>query len=199
MGGYVAMNYARQFPADLRGLILVDTKDAADNAEQRENRNRMIEVVASKGSPAIADLMLGKLLAPDTTAHRPEQVKTLRNMMEACPGLTIEHALAALRDRPDMTDESPKLAMPTLIIVGEADAITPVAVAEGMHKRIAKSQLAIIPGAGHMSPMEQPSLVNRAMRQFLSPPATVSGGAGPDFLAACENLRRDRRCADLVT
>jgi len=177
MGGYVAMNYARQFAAELRGLILVDTKDAADNADQRENRNRMIEVVRSKGSPAIADLMLGKLLAPDTVSHRPEQVKTLRDIMEACPALTIEHALAALRDRPDMTDELPKIAMATLIIVGEADAITPVAVAEAMHKRIAGSQLAIIPGAGHMSPMEQPSLVNRAMRQFLNPPAMASGGA----------------------
>jgi 3-oxoadipate enol-lactonase len=177
MGGYVAMNYARKFPGDLRGLILLDTKDAADNAEQRENRNRMIEVVRSKGSPAIAELMIGKLLSPDTASHRPEIVKSLRNMMEACPALTIEHALAALRDRPDMTDELPKIATPTLIVVGEADALTPVAVAEKMHKRIPKSQLAIIPGAGHMSPMEQPSLVNRAMRQFLNPLAPASDEA----------------------
>ncbi|HWE02187.1 MAG TPA: alpha/beta fold hydrolase [Tepidisphaeraceae bacterium] len=167
MGGYTAMNFARQFPADLSGLILVDTKDAADNAEQRENRDRMIEVARSKGSAAIADLMIGKLLSADTAAHRPAQVKTLRKIIEACPALTIEHALAALRDRPDMTGELPKIATPTLIVVGDADEITPIEMATGMHKRIAGSQLAIIPGAGHMSPMEQPSLVNRALRQFL--------------------------------
>ncbi len=161
------MNFARKFPADLRGLILADTKDAADNAEQRENRNRMIEVAKSKGSPAIAELMIGKLLSPDALEHRPDLVKTLRRMMEECPALTIEHALAAMRDRPDMTDVLPEIKTPSLIIVGDADAITPVAVAEGMHKRIAGSQLAVIAGAGHMAPMEQPSMVNRAIRQFV--------------------------------
>jgi pimeloyl-ACP methyl ester carboxylesterase len=167
MGGYVAMNYARKYPQTLRGLVLVDTKDAADNAEQRENRNRMIEVARSKGSAAIAEMMIGKMLSPDTLEHRPAQVQALRAMMEACPAETIAHALAALRDRPDMTEELAKIAVPTLIIVGDADAITPPAVAEGMKKRIAGSQLALIRGAGHMAPMEQASQVNRAMRQFL--------------------------------
>ena len=167
MGGYVAMNYAQKFAQTLRGLVLVDTKDAADSPEQRENRNRMIEVVRSKGSPAIAEMMIGKMLSPDTAEHRPAQVKALREMMEACPAQTIEHALAALRDRPDMTEELGKVSVATLIIVGDADAITPPGVAEAMKKRIAGSQLAVIKGAGHMSPMEQPSQVNRALRQFL--------------------------------
>lgn len=167
MGGYVAMNFARKYPATLRGLILVDTKDAADTAEQRENRNRMIEVAKSKGSLAIAEMMLGKMLSPDTAEHRPGQVKSLRAMMEACPATTIEHALIALRDRPDMTAELSKISVPTLVIVGDADAITPPSMAEGMKKRIAKSQLAVIKGAGHMAPMEQASQVNRAIRQFV--------------------------------
>jgi pimeloyl-ACP methyl ester carboxylesterase len=167
MGGYVAMSYARKFPSALRGLILIDTKDAADSAEQRENRNRMIEVARSKGSSAIAEMMQPKMLSRDTTDHRPAQVKALRTLMEACPAQTIEYALAALRDRPDMTEELPKIAVPTLIIVGDADAITPPSIAEGMNKRIANSRLVVIPGAGHMAPMEQASQVNRAIRQFV--------------------------------
>jgi 3-oxoadipate enol-lactonase len=167
MGGYVAMNYAREFPQTLRGLILVDTKDAADSPEQRDNRNRMIDVAKTKGSPAIAEVMLGKMLSPDTAEHRPAQVKLLRAMMEACPATTIEHALVALRDRPDMTAELPKISISTLIIVGDSDAITPPSVAEGMKARIPKSQLALIKGAGHMAPMEQAAQVNRAIRQFV--------------------------------
>jgi len=167
MGGYVAMNYARKFPDSLRALILIDTKDAGDNAEQRENRNRMIEVARSKGSSAIADMMQPKMLSQDTVEHRPAQVKALRTIMEACPAQTIEYALAALRERPDMTEELTKISAPTLIIVGDADAITPASIAEGMNKRIANSRLVVIQGAGHMAPMEQPSQVNRAIRQFL--------------------------------
>jgi pimeloyl-ACP methyl ester carboxylesterase len=167
MGGYVAMNYAKMFPGDLHGLILADTKDAADNAEQRENRNRMIEVVRTKGSPAIAEMMIGKMLSPDTAAHRSGIVKSLRNMMESCPAATIEHALAALRDRPDMSEELAKITVPTLILVGDADAITPPGIAQAMREKIRGSKLEVIPGAGHMSAMEQPTLVTRAIGRFM--------------------------------
>lgn len=177
MGGYVAMNFARQFPADLRGLLLLDTRDAADNPEQRENRDRMIEIAKEKGSSAIADLMIGKLLAPDTLAHRPGQQQRLRAMMEACPASTIAEALVALRDRPDMTEELPKIKTPTLIVVGESDAITPPELAQAMHARIPGSQLAIIPGAGHMAAMEQPTLVTRAILRFVE---RINTHDGPD-------------------
>lgn len=167
MGGYVAMNFAARFGGDLRGLILVDTKDAADTPEQRENRNRMIEVARTKGSAAVAELMLPKMLAPEALDRRPRQVRALREMMEACPATTIEHALAALRDRPDMTSELAKLAMPALIIVGDADAITPPSVMSAMQQRMPRARMVQITGAGHMSPMEQPAQVNRALRQFM--------------------------------
>ena len=167
MGGYVAMHYAANFPVDLYALILVDTQAGADTAQGRENRGRMIEVVRSKGAAAIADLMLGKLLAPATVEHRPKTVKALRQIMESTPPATIEHALVALRDRPDMTEELPKIKSPTLILVGEADVLTPVAIAEAMQSRIPGSQLTVIPGAGHMSPMEQSSRVNSEMLEFL--------------------------------
>jgi len=87
--------------------------------------------------------------------------------MESCSPQTIEHALAAMRDRPDMTSELPSIAAPTLIIVGDADSITPPGVAQEMQKRIPRSQLVTIQGAGHMSPLEQPAQVNRAVRNFL--------------------------------
>ncbi len=167
MGGYVAINYARKFAGSFRALILIDTKDAGDDAAQKETRNRMIEVARTKGSTAIAEMMQPKMLSRDTNEHRPGQVKALRTIMEQCPAQTIEYALAALRDRPDMTEELPKIAVPTLIIVGDADAITPPAMAEGMQKRIRNSRLVVVPGAGHMAPMEQASQVNRVIRQFV--------------------------------
>jgi len=167
MGGYVALAYVRKYPGDLRGLILVDTKATGDDAQGKQNRDKMIELVRSKGSKAVADQMLPKMLAPDTPRNRPAQAQALRHMMEACPPKTIENALVALRDRPDHSQALASIATPTLIIVGSEDAITPVPVADSMQKQIPKSQLAVIKGAGHMSPMEQPAQVNQVISRFM--------------------------------
>ena len=115
----------------------------------------------------LADQMEPKMLSLDTLQHRPAQVRALRQMMENCPPLTIEHALAAMRDRPDMTGLLTSIKAPTLIIVGDADSITPPTVAQSMQQKITGSHLAIIHGAGHMSPLEQPAQVNGAMSRFL--------------------------------
>ena len=126
----------------------------------------MIETARTSGSKAIADQMEPKMLAPDTLSHRPAQVRALRQIMEACPPKTIEYALAAMRNRADRIDDLPKIKIPTLILVGDADAITPPAMAQTMHEKVSGSKLVVIQGAGHMSPMEQPAQVNRAIRNF---------------------------------
>ncbi|MDB5290738.1 MAG: alpha/beta hydrolase [Phycisphaerales bacterium] len=167
MGGYVALSYVRKYPTDLRGLVLMDTKADADNSEQIVNRNKMIEIARTQGSKAIADTMLGKMLSPDTIDHRPDVVNRLRAIMESCPPLAIQYALAALRDRPDMTAELPSIPAPTLVIVGDADTLTPPSVAESMAKQIPRAKLALVRGAGHMSAMEQPAQINHALRQFI--------------------------------
>lgn len=168
MGGYIALAYACKYPADLRGLMLVDTKAEGDSAEQKQGRQKMIELVRARGSKAVAEQMLPRMLAPDTPQKRPVVAQALRSIMEACPPKTIEHALVAMRDRPDRSPNLPSISVPTLIIVGDADSITPVPVAEQMQKQIPNAQLVVIKGAGHMSPMEQPAQVNRAMGGFTS-------------------------------
>jgi esterase/lipase len=167
MGGYVALAYAKKYPTDLRGLVLIDTKAEADTAEGKQGRAKMIDLVRKDGSKAVADQMMPKMLAKDAAEQRPQTAQTLRRMMEACPPKTIEHALAAMRDRPDRSGELSQIKVPTLVIVGESDAITPPAAAEAMVNKVPGAQLVVIKGAGHMSPMEQPEQVNRALRAFL--------------------------------
>lgn len=168
MGGYVALAYVRKYPTDVRGLILADTKAAGDDLQQKEGRGKMIELVRREGSKAVAYQMLPRLVAEDVPRSRPAIAGALRTMMEACPPKTIEHALAAMRDRPDRTTELASISVPTLIIVGETDVITPVSVAQSMQERIPNATLAVIRGAGHMSPIEQPGQVNQALRRFES-------------------------------
>jgi len=168
MGGYVALAYAKKYSRDLRGLVLVDTRADADTPEGKANRDKMIALVCQSGNKPIADAMLPRLLAPDAPRARPQVAKAVRSLMESCPPKTIEHALLAMRDRPDQTASLASISVPTLIIVGDTDAITPPAVAQAMHEKIPASQLAIIRGAGHMAPMEQPAQVNQALGHFMS-------------------------------
>ena len=168
MGGYISMAYAKKYPADLVGLILVDTRAEADTPEGRETRDRMIELVRSKGSEAIATATLPKMFAPATVSSRGDVTDAYRAIATSQSPVTIANALAALRDRPDFRDTLGSIAVPTLILVGDQDATTPPANAETLNKSIPRSQLVTIKNAGHQTPMEQPEQVTAAIRDFAS-------------------------------
>ncbi len=128
----------------------------------------MIDLVRQSGSKAVADQMMPKMLAEQTLKSNPQTVAQLRQIMETCPAKTIEHALAAMRDREDSTDLLPRITAPTLIVVGEHDAITPPPMAQTMKSKIAGSKLIQIPGAGHISTMEKPEDASNAIGAFLA-------------------------------
>lgn len=167
MGGYIALEFARRHPSDLRGLMLIDTRAESDSPETRANRDRMIDIARSRGVRAIAEQMLPKMLAEATAHATPAVVQRLRQIMESQPVDTICRALAAMRDRDDLTDALTTIDLPTLIIVGEYDVITPPALAERMHAALNRSWLATIEGSGHMPSIEQPEQVTRAIARLL--------------------------------
>ena len=167
MGGYVSFAYAKKYPDTLRALILLDTQAGADTPEAKQNRDRLIAAAKEHGAKPIADAMQQKMLPESTVKNRPQVVRDLRQMMDNANPETLAYALTAMRDRPDHTATLPTLKVPTLILVGEQDAITPPDVARKMQEKIPSAQLKIITGAGHMSPMEQPAQVNTALTDFL--------------------------------
>jgi pimeloyl-ACP methyl ester carboxylesterase len=167
MGGYIALAYIKKYAEDLRGLVLIDTKAAADDNEGKRARDQMIELARTQGARAVADKMEPRMIAPTTPQQRPQMLRRIRQMMEAVPPLTIQHAMAAMRDRADHTATLATIHVPTLIIVGESDAVTPPAVAQQMHGRISDARLVVIPDAGHVAVMEQPQMVSDAIRGLL--------------------------------
>lgn len=157
MGGYVIQALVRGWPDRVERLVFVDTRANADDEAGRAGRDKMIALVREKGTVGIVDQMLPKMLHPDAYAQRPQVVERQRSIMMDCPPKTIEQACAAMRDRRDFTGELARLPCPLTIIVGEKDAIAPVEVARAMHAAAGpKSKLHVIPGAGHMAPLEQP-------------------------------------------
>jgi 3-oxoadipate enol-lactonase len=167
MGGYVALAFWRRHPHRVRALLLADTRAEADSEVARAGRGAAIAKAREKGSAAIADDMLPRLLAPHNLA-RHEIERRLYNMMAWQPRLGMAGSLAAMRDRPDSRPTLTTITVPTLVIVGDEDAITPAADSEALAEAIPGARLVVIPGAGHMSPMEAPRAFNRAVRAFLA-------------------------------
>jgi 3-oxoadipate enol-lactonase len=165
MGGYVALAFAEAFASDLNGLILIDTKSAADSTEAKQSRQQMSDLTRSGGSTAVASQMFPKMIAP--ASRGSAAAAKLLAIMEGCPALTIEHALAAMRDRADYTPMLARQEAPVLIVVGAEDAIASPAIARAMHEATPNSRLAIIPAAGHMAPIEQPAAFAEAVTDRL--------------------------------
>ncbi len=167
MGGYVTLALYRLFPARARALVLADTRAVADTAEGKLTREQQAQKVMQEGMATSADSMLAKLVAPATVTKRPEVVSRVRAMILKTDPAGAAAAQRGMAERPDRTDLLSLIKVPTLIICGELDQLTPVAESERMHRLIDGSQLAVIGDAGHMSNLEQPEHFNRVLTAFL--------------------------------
>ena len=121
-----------------------------------------------RGAAAIADEMLPKLLGETTKRERPEVGARVRRMIEGNRPDTIAGAVEAMMTRPDSTPLLAEVKVPTLIVCGDEDTLTPPSDSEAMHRAIAGSRLVLLPGAGHLSSLETPEPFNEALRGFVS-------------------------------
>lgn len=167
MGGYVVFALSRRHPNRVKGLILLDTRAGADTEEGKAGRRRMIEQARNAAAGAVADAMLPKMLTEATRQESPELADFLRTMMAATPVDGIVGALQAMIERIDSRPMLPMIAVPTLIIVGSEDTVTPPAAAEEMQREIKDAQLVVIEGAAHAANLERPDEVNRAIAAWL--------------------------------
>jgi pimeloyl-ACP methyl ester carboxylesterase len=168
MGGYIAFEFLRRWRDRVRGLVLVDTRAEADSAEGKRARDATASTARDQGAGAIAEAMLPKMLAASTLSGAPATVETVRSMMAATPVAGIVGALGAMRDRPDSSSLLSGLAgLPTLVIVGDEDELTPPAQARDMADSIPGASLVVIRSAGHLPSLERPVETTDALLAFL--------------------------------
>jgi len=167
MGGYVAWQFARKYAVRLRALIQCDTRVLADTEEARAGRLKMAEHVAEWGSGRVAEMMGPKLIAPATFEKKPEVVAAVRMMVERAPPAGIAAAQRGMAARPDMTSLLPTIKVPTLVLVGEHDAISPPAEMKEIADAIPGAKYVVIRRAGHMTTMEEPDAVSAAFSQSI--------------------------------
>lgn len=165
MGGYICFALARLAPERMRGLILIDTRETADSDEARKGRYESIEKVKQSGVTPIVDAMLPKMLTPRAPREMRERVREI--MISSSPE-GVMTALRAMAERPDSTRQLQQIRVPTLIVVGEQDTITPPSDAERMTAAIAGARMVRIAGAAHLSNYEKAAEVNRAVSAFVA-------------------------------
>lgn len=164
MGGYVALEFYRRQSRRVRAMVLVDTRAEADAPEAAKGRREMADKVLREGSRVAADAMIGKLFAPEAAAEMRSRWQTI---MAATPPRGVAAALLGMAGRVDSLSTLSSMNVPTLVVVGEKDVITPPDGARRMHETVQGSRLEIIPGAGHMAPVEKPVLFNAILKKFL--------------------------------
>ena len=167
LGGDVVL---RQL-ADFKGQALVD------GVLSLVRRYKPVHLSIVGGEPLVRfrelDEMLPKLLGATSQRDRPELAAAVRRMIEASSSAAIAGALHAMIGRPDSRPLLAKIAVPSLVLCGDEDQLTPPSDSQALHAGIAGSRLVMLPGAGHLSNLEAPGAFSNALNAFIGP---LSGG-----------------------
>jgi 3-oxoadipate enol-lactonase len=160
MGGYVAFAMVHQAPERVTGLLVANTRAAADSPQGKLNRAAMLELLLREGPAAVARDLAPKLLGETTRREQPDLIDAVTRLAVVNPPDALAAAIRAMRDRPDSTPLLSRLSCPVTIVHGAEDALIPVSEAESMHEAIAGSRLVVLPGVGHLSNLEDPAGFN---------------------------------------
>jgi pimeloyl-ACP methyl ester carboxylesterase len=167
MGGYATFALLRRARDLARAVILVDTRADPDTPEGRANRRSMLALLDREGPSGVARDMIPKLLGKTTLDERPDVEPLVRRLIKQHPAAALRGGIQRMMTRPDSSAVLRDLQVPTLIVVGEEDTLTPPAEAKKMAELAAKSALEILPRSGHLPNLEQPRAFNDTLIAFL--------------------------------
>ena len=168
MGGYIALRTMERFPERVKALVLCDTKSEQDTNQAKINRFRLIKEVKETGSVKFASEFVKTIFAPHTFINNPELIEKVEDIIAHNSPFGIAGTMLALASRTDMTSSLVSIKVPTLIMTGEHDALTPPAIGKAMQQRIPGSEFTIIPNAAHMSNLENQQEFNKRLETFLA-------------------------------
>ena len=166
MGGYIALNAIENYPDRFEALVLCDTNCMADSPEAKAKRMKSVESIIKNGVNQYADGNVINLFAPESLMSKVEEVTAVKQMIINTSELALCSALLALSSRSETCSKLNEIHVPTLILVGEKDILSPVTNAKFMHENIKNSTLEIIENAGHLSNIENPEKFNQHLKLF---------------------------------
>jgi pimeloyl-ACP methyl ester carboxylesterase len=163
MGGYIAFSLWRRHPDRIAGLALADTRAEPDDDAGKEKRRALAQKVRAEGSEPVAEAP-PPLLSENADPALWDRVK---QMIGRQSGDAIAAAALGMAERPDSVPILGEIDVPTTVIVGGADTLTPPEMSETIAKGITGSELVTLEGAGHLSNLEDPEGFTRALRDLL--------------------------------
>lgn len=167
MGGYVALEFLRRYPEKVSGLILLNTRADSDDDDAKRRRDEMISSVQSDGVAVLEELMVHRLVAPNSLQTMPHLKQRLRKMIQGHAPVGVVGALEAMKARCDSTDLLPHIEVPTLVVAGKEDRLISFESSKSLADAIPGAHFTVIAEAGHLTPMEQPIATGRVVREFL--------------------------------
>ena len=169
MGGYICLEIMRQAPERVAKLALLDTSARADTAEQTAKRRDAVAAARAGDFLALAVEASKAQLHP---AHKDDaRLLDINRRMAAAVGLDgYARQIDAIIGRSDSRPGLAAIAVPTLVLVGDTDTLTPPALAEELAAGIPHARLVVVPHCGHLSTLEQPDAVNRALVEWMMLP-----------------------------
>lgn len=173
MGGYIGFEFVRHYSDRLAGLILCDTRAVPDTPEAAKNREALAAKVLQEGTSALAADMLKKLFGPSTLEAGGDDIPSIRAVMENARPEGVAASLRGMAVRNDSRELLADIDVPTLVIVGEHDVISPPDEMKEIAEAIPGAEFLLVEDAGHMAPLEKPEQVNAAIADFLEKHAHV--------------------------
>lgn len=167
MGGYVALEVMRQAPQRVERLALLDTRASADAPEDTEIRLAAIKFAETGRFDDIHGILWPRLVHIKRLGDADLEAVVRRMAEKTGPARFIRQQRAVMA-RPDFQPGLAAIRCPTLVLVGEDDAITPRFMSEDMADVIAGAQLVVVPDCGHLSTLERPDAVNAALGGWLA-------------------------------
>lgn len=167
LGGYVLFEMLRQEPDAALAVVLADTQAAPDNDVQKASREEFARKVEAEGMAGVVEPLLDRLLGANTRQKRPTLVGRVRDMMLSAPAAGVAATSRGMALRPDSMSDLEKIKVPTLLLVGDQDSISPPSATEAMAQRIPDATALKIAGAGHLANLENPLAFNESIRLFL--------------------------------
>jgi 3-oxoadipate enol-lactonase len=175
MGGFIALNAMKRFPSRFEALILCDTQCIADSYDVKVNRYKTISDIKEFGASNFNEGFIKNVFHESSITEKPELVEQLRKVVFSNSQHIITQGLVALAERAESCSILKQITIPTLIICGKEDIVTPLDESKFMNKNIKGSVLHVITNGGHVSNLEEPIKFNKHLRNFLIDFCDTSG------------------------
>lgn len=167
MGGYISLRAIEKDQDRFGGFILCDSRSEADNNEGKLVRSNNIDKINVQGVEAFVSEFVPRCFHPKTPERLSEMYEKIFSITKAQNSIGVKGSLIAMLSRGDTTNSLKNIKIPTLVLAGSKDVLTPPKVMRKISKKIKGSKFYKVPKAGHMTPLENPKFVNEKIRKYL--------------------------------